>query len=194
MSSSDSEEEDRAEYERRRAKRRKIKPWEKRIENWLEPGGTNTADELMAISEFGATVHMDDLDVAPYDTLETTGHLMPVEEMRKLCEWWHTDPDKRRKMNRMLQIYSKGYGFLAEPGDGWNGKEGPEHDLVKCWMAMSPEQRAYLKTTNVTPSNAWDGICNVDDHHCSCLCPVSGEITWEFIDEFVALCDKHSKK
>lgn len=99
MSESDTSDEEK-EYERREDERerqreekdremnRHVKPWERRIQRWLsDKGKNNTADEILAISEFFGPIHNDYIGYDCDGSLHRFGHMLPVAEMKKLCEW-----------------------------------------------------------------------------------------------------------
>lgn len=79
---------------------------------------------------------------------------------------------------------------MRPPGsDPWDGKEGPEHQIVMGWSRLSDEQQEFLKTTKVTPDDVCVAMHGFDDV-CS-ECPVK-KITWAFIDEYMALVAAHN--
>jgi hypothetical protein len=204
MSESDTSDEEYNEYQRKEEERerlreekdremkRRVKPWERRIQRWLtDKGKHNTADEILAISEFFGPIHNNYIGYGCDDSLREDGHLLPVAEMKKLCEWWHTDPAKRKVLNKMLRVYSTSQ-YMRPPGsDPWDGEEGPELQIARGWTRLSDEQREFLKTTKVTPDDAWDGIHYIEDEDVCADCPVK-KPTWAFIDEYMALVAAHN--
>jgi hypothetical protein len=186
----DSSEEERVEYEREKEKRVRIKPWERRLRKWPDKNKQNAAAELLAISLFFASIPRDDIRYGLFDSLKDTGHDIPVSEMKKIIEWWHTDTYKRKRMNKLLEIHGPKCGWLPEPhldADGWDRKIGPEHQIAKGWRRLDDAQRAYLKScVNVTPVDAWVGMHPLSDEGFKCPVP-----TWSFVEEYIALIKKH---